>query len=651
MALMDFIRRRKNPEEVPEKPSEYGFDAVDAPVNKNRLREFDTELLKYQGGKQFHDERVKRNYEYYKLRQWNVLRAENKGKVKQQIEPKSAWLFNAIANKHADAMDSFPRPNILPREANDRDEANNLSAILPVVLDQCEFEKTYSSVWWDKLITGTGVYGVFWNKEKSNGLGDIDIQRVDILNLFWQPGIKDIQESRYVFHTAMVDNDVLESMYPELKGKLGGNAFFSKRRRHEDNIDTTNMTLVVDAYYKISQNGRTVLHYCKYCGDTILYATENDRQADDMGRVPALAGLYDHGLYPFVFDVLFPNSDSPAGFGYIDIGADTQNYIDRMSQSILKNTMASSAPRFFIRKNSDVNKEQLSDLTQELVEYASDADSIIPIVSKGLDGSVIQTYHDKIDELKEVTGNRDVSTGGTTSGVTAASAIAAMQEAGSKMSRDGQKSSYRQYRQIILLCIELIRQRYDIARAFRITGKDGDYRFINYSNQNIVPQPQSEIDANGNPTVFGVNVGYRLPLFDIEITAEKQSPYSRMSQNELMLQFYQLGMFNPQMSDQAIACLEGMDFEGKDSIIQRVSMNGTMLQMLVQAQQREFMMAQIIDQDRGSNLAQQVAQEMMQMGGVPQMGVPEDVDLSEGTGESPVTENARRRAAEAASPT
>lgn len=644
MELIDKTRGPLNGE------STNGFDEIEQPVNKNRLREFDTTLLTYQTGKKFHDTRVRRNYEYYKMRQWDVMRGENEGKAKQQIEPKSAWLFNSIANKHADAMDSFPRPNILPREANDREQAENLSAIIPVVLDQCEFEKTYSSVVWDKLITGTGIYGVFWNKEKLNGLGDIDIQRVDILNLFWQPGIKDIQDSRYLFNTALIDNDILESTYPELRGKLGGDSMFVKKRSQEDNIDTSNMSLVVDVYYKLKQHGRTVLHYCKYCGDTILYSTENDSHEDDKGRSPSTSGLYDHGLYPFVFDVLYPNSDSPAGFGYIDIGADAQNFIDRLGQSILKNTMASSAPRFLHRQGSGINKEQMADLTQEIIEYTGDSDAIIPIPSKGLDSAVLQAYHDKIDEIKEVTGNRDIQTGGTTAGVTAASAIAAMQEAGSKLSRDGSKASYRQFRQIILLCIELIRQRYDIARSFRITGTDGGYDFITFSNEKIALQPQSEADANGNPSAFGVGVGYRLPLFDVEITAEKQSPYSRISQNELMLQLYQLRMFDPTMSDQAIACLEGMDFDGKEEVIKKISENGTLYDQLQMAVSRELMLAQIVDQDHQTNYAQQIAQELMP-GQVAQPISTEDIDLTKGTGESSVTQNARQRTAEMTNPT
>ena len=52
-----------------------------------------------------------------------------------------------------------------------------------------------------------------------------------------------------------------------------------------------------------------VLHYCKFCNGVVLYASQND---------PTLAesGLYDHGQYPFVFDPLFVEEDSPAGFGY-----------------------------------------------------------------------------------------------------------------------------------------------------------------------------------------------------------------------------------------------------------------------------------------------------------------------------------------------
>ena len=53
-----------------------------------------------------------------------------------------------------------------------------------------------------------------------------------------------------------------------------------------------------------------------------------------------------------------------------------------------------------------------------------------------------------------------------------------------------------------------------------------------------------------------------------------------MAQNELAMQFFQLGFFNPQMTDQTLMCLDMMQFEGKDGIMQKVAQNGQMFQML-----------------------------------------------------------------------
>lgn len=620
-----------------------GFDALENPVGTERLKEFDTILLKYQSGKKSLEQRIIMNYRIWRNLKSKMCDEEERKKV----DPKSAWLFNTIVNKHADAMDSFPAPNILPREANDRQEARSLSSIIPVVLDQNGFEETYSDSWWDKLIAGTAVYGSFWNKNKINGLGDIDIKDINILNIFWEPAIKKIQDSRYLFHTVLVDNEVLEDTYPQLKDKLGGQYIYQAEIEHEDTVDNTDKTVVVDVYYKLVVDGKTILHYCKYVGDTVLYATEND--PDLRGR-----GLYDHGDYPFDFDPLFPNPDSPAGFGYIDIAYDTQYFIDKLNQAILKNSLGGALPRYFYRKSAGVNVEEYADLNNELISYTGQPDDIIPVTTKGLDGVYVNVLEGKINEIKEVTGNRDIQTGGTTSGVTAASAIAAMQEAGSKLSRDASRTSYRAYRSLILKVIELIRQFYDIPRSFRITGDNGAMAFTEYSNAGIVPQPQGDLDAQGNVmNEFDVEVGYRLPLFDVEITAQKQSPYSKMAQNELALQFYQLRMFDPSNSDAALACLEMMDFDRKEIIMQKIAQNGTLLQQLAMAKERELQLAMIVDRYEGSNIAQQIAGEIMgnPIGAAQMTGTPANVNLENGTGEAENTKRARQRTAEMTSPT
>ena len=616
-----------------------GMMALQNPIGREAVHKAQLTLNRYKEGKANLERRIVENEQWYKLRHWECLRGD-----RQQVEPTSAWLFNCIANKHADAMDNFPSPNVLPREEGDKGEAEMLSSIIPVILDQCEFEQVYSDVWDYKLKAGTGIYGVFWDKSKLNGLGDIAIRKVDIINLFWESGITDIQRSRNLFHVELCDNDLLLETYPQLEGKLTSATMDISKYVYDDTVDTTNKSAVVDWYYKKNQNGRVVLHYCKYVNDEVLFATENEEAFRERG-------WYDHGLYPFIFDPLFSVEGTPCGFGYIDVGKSAQEYIDRGNQAIMKNMLANAKPRHFIRNDGAVNEEEYADTNKDFIHVDGQLgqDSILPVKANPLNNIYVSILNNKIDELKETTGNRDISTGGTTSGVTAASAIAAMQEAGSKLSRDNSKASYRAFRKLCLMVIELIRQFYDLPRCFRILGENGSQRFVQYSNAGIQPQHQG--------TDFGQDMGYRLPLFDIEITAQKQSPYSKMSQNELALQFYSAGFFNPQLADQALACLDMMDFDRKQFVINKISQNGGMYQQMLMMQQQMLQMAQLIDAQNGTNMAEQMAAGITGGAAPAQTMAAEAPSISntealggDATAESSTTKKARQRVAESTSP-
>ena len=211
-------------------------------------------LRKYKSGKTALEQKIIENEQWWKLRHWRYIKGGNENDMK----PASAWLFNVIINKHADGIEAYPEPNVLPREESDTEEAKRLSSIIPAVLELNDFEETYSDVLWQKLKTGTGVYGVFWDSSKLNGLGDIAIKKVDMLNLFWEPGITDIQKSRNVFLTELVDNDELESLYPNLKGSLKSNGFNIAKYIYDDTVDTSNKSVVVDWYYKKYEEGRCV---------------------------------------------------------------------------------------------------------------------------------------------------------------------------------------------------------------------------------------------------------------------------------------------------------------------------------------------------------------------------------------------------------
>lgn len=489
----------------------------------------------YREHKQVLDRRIIDNNRWYKSRYMS-----NPDDVIP--EPTTPYLFNVIANKHADAMDNYPEPNILERSEEDRAAAEKLTKIIPMQLDICDFKRTYSRAWWYKLKNGASCYGVFYNPEIKN----IDIKRIDLLNLFWEPGIVDIQDSKFVFLTALIDNDELKQKYPHMADKFTGGS--SMEILSYDDMQNTSQSdvlrdksLIVDCYYKKVCGGRQTVELIKFYDGEILEASE------DLGD----EGLYDHGMYPFVFDVLYPDEDSPVGFGFVDIVKNPQLYIDKLDSLISRNALISGKTRFIVKDSGGLNEYELTDLNKDIIHVAGSVseENIRELQAKPMHAFIIQHRQNKIEELKEIAGNRDFQQGGTRGGVTAYSAIVALQQAGEKLARDMLITGYDAYKDIVYFCVELMRQFYDEPRSYRVSADDGSSGYVTFVS--------SELKSD-----------YHRAEFDISVSAEKNNPYSRISQNQTMTELWQMGVFDPSRADEAIVLLESMHLDGKEKLIE-----------------------------------------------------------------------------------
>ena len=624
----------KNEEQRETEEQEKKASAIDV----LQLRKWTKELTQYKAGKANLESRVRSAENWWKLHNAKEEQKEVGERIGYSSE--SAWMHNVIVSKHADAMKAYPEPIILPREANDQQEAVKLSSIIPCVLEQNEYEEVYSQNAWKKLKTGTGVQKVVWGPRKYNGLGDIAIYSCNLLELFWEPGVDDIQKGRYFFHTELCDKDLIEEQYPELKETLRGNTGFTASRFDtDDNPKTENKITVIEVYYHKTVNKKRLLHYCKYVGETVLYASEDDPACRERG-------FYDHGMFPYVFDPLFPIEGSPCGYGFVDICMNPQIGIDLMRTAIVKNTVAGSTPRYFVRKDGTVNLETFRNLQNDLIPVNGplDEQNLRPVEVRPLSGNCIHALNEVISELRETSGNTETATGSVNYGVTAASAIAALQEASGKGSADSSLTSYRAYKKVVKLALELIRQFYDLPRQFRITGEIGEMTFTSYSNENIKPQEQG-VD-------FGIDMGYRIPEFDIKIEAAKKSAYSRLSQNEMALQFYNNGLFNPQVAEMALAAMDMMEFEGKDRVMQKIAKNAKMFQRMNAAIQAAIALAQRYEPQNLAMLAQQLGVEAPAMPAQQPAGESREQkkEPAEFAGDDTRTRRAREQAANVGQP-
>lgn len=590
------------------------------PIGPEQVREARATLRKYKQGKTHLENRIVDDELWWELRHWESIQGgKEKENTASKPKPTSAWLFNSIVNKHADAMDNYPEPLVLPRERGDEQSAKTLSSILPVVMEYNDFEDVYRENWWEKLKHGTAAYGVFWGSKKENGLGDIDIKVIDLLKMFWEPGIQNIQDSRNLFICELVDTDLLDEQYPDHAGKMGDDSGVDiPKYLYQDNVDTTGKSMVVDWYYKkATPDGRTVLHYCKFCCDEVLYASENDPQYRDRG-------FYDHGKYPIVLDVLFPEKGTPIGFGYVSIAKDPQLYIDELSSNLLRSSMMGSRKRYFASSSTNINLKDFADWNKDIVRVEGELGDTrlmeIPVTPPApIYAQILQM---KIEEMRETSSNREVNSGGASSGVTAGAAIAALQEAGNKVVRSHLRTTYKACADIYKLCIELMRQFYDEARAFRVTGaNEGEYEFMNISNQQLQPQPVG-MDAEGNTL-------YRKPIFDLKVQAQKRNPFSTMEGNQRASELYGMGFFNPDRAQEAIGALEMMEFEGIEKVRDTVKQGNTLQNMIIQQNQMIQQLAGMLGLQTGAPAPAAPG------GGVPprgQAGPPSGVSANADTG-------------------
>lgn len=606
------------------------------PITQNEIEDAAERLREYARGKATIDQKATATQEWWRGRHWAQSTKKNDA---DDEKPTSAWLFNSLINKHADMMDNYPKPNILPRAADDEMDAETLSKIVPVILEQNKHRKVYSKAAYDFVSDGGCITSVTWDNTKYDGLGDIAISQVDIHNIFWKPGINDIQESPEIFIVDARDNEELIREYPQLEGKTG-KTLTKVSYIHDDytDEDTDQMSYVVDWYYKVKRideveidgvvlpRPKTILHYCKFCNGEILYSSENEEGMED--------GFYEHGMFPVVFRVLFPVKDTPWGFGYVNVMKNPQMYVDALDQMINKNAFMKSRPRWWVREDAGFNEEDFADWSKTFVKFAGGniEDVMKEVEVPTIPAFVVNHKMNKIDELKETSGNRDFSQGSTQSGVTAASAIAALQEAGSKLARDMIRAGYEGYEEEVYLVIELIRQFYTEERSFRIDSDNGQYEFVPYSNRNISTENS------------------RKPIFDIKVVAEKQSPFSRAAQNETIKELYGMGLFAPANAEPALVCLDAMEFEGRDAIKQQVQRNSLMMQQLQRMQavimQADALVPQLqLAVQAGLAEPQPMQTAPMNRG---ESSTPEE-RVAQNKGESATTAKARERAASQAS--
>ncbi len=457
---------------------------------------------------------------------------------KNEPRPHTPVLQSTIENVRADLMDNYPEAVIVADDPRYTREASLLSAAIHENHIRCCYLDEYAALMHDLLVYGYMIQETGFDASLNAGLGGAFLRHVDARGILFDPCCTDLQDSRAVFRFAPYTKEWFSQHYPAFADEMRPDAFSVNRlrdsvlyQRHHDSI------LLIECWRRVYDPSLGVyrVHMQKLAGGLLL----------EDSRVQKPDGYYAHGEYPFVLTKLFPRRGSCLGFGFVDMFETQQRYADKLDQIVLKNALMASRNKLLITSASGFDADDLRDWSKE-VHRGENLNGVTWFPTAPLPAYILE-YIDRVrNSIREESGANDFSRGMTRGGVTAASAIAALQELSGKRSRMAARAVHSAFE-------AAVRQEIEVEREFAIFDR-------------VLP---SADDAKNAPAVFNAQLlshettlKNRVPLeFRVTVKVQRENRFSVLANNELVLELVKLGMVTPDVG------LSLMTFDGKEQAL------------------------------------------------------------------------------------
>ena len=511
-------------------------------------------------------------------------------------------LYSVCESMIADLMQAFPEPVLLGRSMGDDAIAETLSAMLRVQRERGRYRSEYRKAIKHLVRRGMAVMQCVWDGEAERGRGDVRLTEWDFLNFYPDPLYEDMQDGRAVFKLCWKHKGWFAERYPEAYPMMQCDQGIEDERHNgqtfaEGAADDTEQLPMLEYWYRKydAKRGATVVHMAKIAGGVLLECSEDLTQD----------GLYAHGRYPFVLYRFQAMDGTPWGMGMVDLFGSMQDYIDFADFAALKNMFQSATAKLLINENAISDIDDVTDWRQEIVKVQGGNDlrsALQWFQASPLSGLNIQQYDSKIGLLKDLSGQNAFNRGEGGGGITAATAIMALQEAGSKVTNLIRDALFDVEQDLTELQMELTRQYYDEGRVVRIRAAQNPEGGYEDEQAMLEAQQWQAIRAQQWPD--GGEMHGPLQL-DVSVKVQKAVNFTTLQQNQLMLELHQLlAASGVPVDPTAIVGL--MTFDGKDAFLGAVQ-GGMMAQVQQLQQQVEQMGAAMQNMQAENQALQQVA--------------------------------------------
>lgn len=480
-------------------------------------------------------------------------------------------LKSTFNNCVADQMDNMPEALMVPETKDLTGVADDLTDIVRFILNENNYEAVHRRRVEDFFCTGTAVTQIAWDRDMDHGRGNVAVLRWPVEAFLWDPAAENIQDARALFKVSWHPMSWYEQHYPDKREAMGSDETIFSDLGVPDSQEGSqpgdeNKAMLVEYWYRLydAQKRRYTINVAYLAGGVLLEKAEN---------------VYQHGMYPFVVDAFTPIEGLPVGDGMVQELAPMMRYINRYASYIDMNLRMASKGRLLVDRAAGLDKEALLDWETDVIEGDRiDASAIqwlqtTPFTSM-VTGQMLQLQND----IKQDSGQNQFTRGETAGGVTAASAISALQEAGGKMTRMRTNALNSGFREIVEQVMWLISQFYDKKRALYVTGhKDGSEREVDASPEHLF----GKRDKGTLPP----------PPYTVQVQVQRRNPLRQQAQNELFMQAYSMSAQAGQIFPLSVL-FELLQVDGKDKILPVLRQIDAITQQMQQLAQQNEMLTQ-----------------------------------------------------------
>lgn len=447
---------------------------------------------------------------------------ETKGRRMDKRTLQLQTLKSTFNNCVADQMDNMPEALMLPETKDLEEVAEDLTDVVRFVMARNNYESLHRRRVEDCFGTGTAVTQVAWDPDMDGGKGNVAVIRWPVEAFLWDPAADNIQDARALFKVSWHPLSWYEQHYPEKFSDIGSDwveysGLGVPEAQEMDQPGDEDRAMLLEYWYRLydAKKHRYTINVAYLAGGVLLENSED---------------VYKHGMYPFVLDVYTPIEGLPVGDGLIQECAPMMRYINRYAAYIDTNLRMASKGRLLVDRNAGIDKDALLDWETDVVEGDRiDPSALQWMQTQPFTGAATQQMLQLQTDIKQDSGQNQFTRGETAGGVTAASAISALQEAGGKITRLRTHVLNQGFRAIVEQVMWLINQFYDSKRVLFITGRDEN------------PNHRREVNADPD-RLFGKHKGSTLPPppYTVQVQIQRRNPLRQQAQNELFMQAYSM---------------------------------------------------------------------------------------------------------------